>query len=171
MRVEGVHPREIQDSVLFGLVVTKADAGILRLKTVLGNVSIFDVVRQRIVRNLVIVPPNGTDYAELIGGIDIEDKGPEAADTVCGVMHDLRDGRLQAEIGSIAVDRSVIGEPLGVATKIELVVGLMEVAGTEDEFRLVVAFETCSGHNVEDPVGAVAEFGAVAAAIGLQVIN
>ena len=52
-----------------------------------------------------------------------------------------------------------------------MIVGLVEVSRAHDEFGFIVAFETGAGHDIEDPVGAVAEFGAVAAAIGLHIFQ
>ena len=57
------------------------------------------------------------------------------------------------------------------AAEAELVVGLVEIAGGEDEFALVVALEAGAGHDVEDAVGAVAELGAVAAAVDFDIID
>ncbi len=95
-------------------------------------------------------------------------KPPYAVD---GIVHDLGNRRLQAEIAAVAVDAGVVGEAFGVAAEAEGVVGLVEVAGAEDEFGLVVALETGAGHDVEDAVGAVAELGAIAAAIDFHVIH
>jgi hypothetical protein len=55
--------------------------------------------------------------------------------------------------------------------KAERVVGLVEVAGAEDQFGLVVALEAGAGDDVEHAIGAVAELGAVAAAIDFQVVD
>ena len=53
----------------------------------------------------------------------------------------------------------------------ELVVGLEEVAGGEDEFGLAVALEAGAGDDVEDAVGAVADVGGVAAALDFEVVD
>ena len=55
--------------------------------------------------------------------------------------------------------------------KLNCVVGLIEIAGAEDDFGFVVALEAGAGDNVEDAVGAIAELGAVAAAIDFQVVD
>ena len=86
-------------------------------------------------------------------------------------MHDLGNGRLQAEIAAVAIDAGVIGEAFGVAAEAEGIVGLIEIAGAQDEFGLVVALESGAGHDVEDAVRAVAELGAIAAAIDFDVIH
>ena len=104
-------------------------------------------------------------------GSTLKMKRPEAADAVDGIVHHLRNGRLQAEIAAIAVDAGVVGEAFGVAAEAERVVGLVEVAGAEHEFGLVVALEAGAGNDVEDAIGAVAELGAIAAAIDFDVIH
>ena len=57
------------------------------------------------------------------------------------------------------------------AAKAELIVGLVEVAGGEDEFAFVVALEAGAGDDVEYAIGAVAELSAVAAAIDFDVVE
>ena len=86
-------------------------------------------------------------------------------------MHDLRNGRLQAEIAAVAVDAGVIGEALGVTAEAELIVGLVEVAGGQDEFAFVVALEAGARDDVEDAIGTIAELRAVAAAIDFDVFQ
>ena len=61
-------------------------------------------------------------------------------------MYNLGNGRLQAEIAAVAVDAGVVGEAFGVAAKAEGVIGLVEVAGAEDEFGFVVALEAGAGN-------------------------
>ena len=132
---------------------------------------VFEVVGIGIVGDLVIVAAEGGDEAELVGGIDVVDEVSEAADAVDGIVHDLGNGRLQSEIAAVAVDAGVIGEAAGVAAEAELIVGLVEVAAGEDEFGFVVALEAGAGNDVEDAIGAVAELGAVAAAIDFDVVE
>src|ERR1700692_3197553 len=86
-------------------------------------------------------------------------------------MHNARDGRLQAEIATAAVDADVIGEALGVTPEAERIVGLIEITSAEHELRLVVAFETGSGHDVEHTVGSISKLGAVTTAIHFQVVD
>ena len=71
----------------------------------------------------------------------------------------------------LRVDAGVVGEALGVAAEAEGVVGLVEIAGAEDEFGLVVALEAGARNDVEDSVGAVAELRAVAAAIDFDIVE
>ena len=59
----------------------------------------------------------------------------------------------------------------GVASEIELVVGLVEVAEAGDQLSLIIALEAGAGNDVEDSVGAVAEFGAIAAALDFHVVH
>src|ERR1700688_1782849 len=86
-------------------------------------------------------------------------------------MHNLRDGRLQAEIAAGATEADVIGEALGVTAKTERVIRLIKIARAEYEFGLIVAFETGAGHYVEHPVGSISKFGPVAAAIHFHVVD
>src|ERR1700686_283101 len=86
-------------------------------------------------------------------------------------MHNLRDRRLKAEIATVAVDADVIGEALRMTPKAERVIGLIKIARAEDEFGLIVAFETGAGYHVEHTVGSIAKLGPVAAAIHFHVIN
>jgi len=46
-----------------------------------------------------------------------------------------------------------------VAAEVQLVVGLIEVAGAEDEFGFVVALKTCARGDVENAVSAVTVVG------------
>ena len=102
MRVESVHPGEKNAGIGFVLAVAKADAGILCTEAVGRDRSILDVVGKRIVGDLKIVAAERSHQAKLVGGIDVEDERAEAADAVVGVVHDLRNRRLQAEIAAVA---------------------------------------------------------------------
>ena len=86
-------------------------------------------------------------------------------------MNYLRNGGLQTEIAAVGVDAGVVGEALGVAAKAEGIVGLVEVSGAEDEFGLAVALEAGAGDDVEDAVGAITEFCAVASAVNLEIVD
>ena len=55
--------------------------------------------------------------------------------------------------------------------KLNCIVGLVEIAGAEDEFRFAVALESGARHDVEDAVGAVAEFRSVAAAADFEIVD
>ena len=153
------------------LAVAQADAGVLRTEVVGRDRSILDVVGKRIVRDLEVVAAKRSHQAKLVGGIDVENERAEAAEAVDGVVDDLGNGRLQAEIAAVAVDAGIVGEAFGVAAKAEGVVGLVEIAGAEHEFGLVIAFEAGAGNYVENSIGAVAEFRAVAAAIDFNIFH
>ena len=86
-------------------------------------------------------------------------------------MKNLAHRRGEAVVAAVAVEAGVVGELFGVIAEVELVVGLEEVAGGEDEFGLAVALETSARHDVEDAVGAVADIGGVAAALDLDVVD
>src|SRR2546425_6234555 len=86
-------------------------------------------------------------------------------------MQNRGSGSLQAEIGAIAAHAGVIGKSISVAAEVELIVGLIEVANTEDELGFVVAFESGARGDVKNAVSAVAVVGGVAAALRLQSIN
>ena len=53
----------------------------------------------------------------------------------------------------------------------DLVVGVVITAIAADEFRLPVALESRASHDIKDSVGAVAIFGAIAAALNLEIID
>ncbi len=86
-------------------------------------------------------------------------------------MENQADGRGEAIVAAVAAEAGVVGELLGVVAEVELVVGLEEVAGGDDELGLAVALEAGAGHDVEDAVGAVADVGGVAAALDLDVVD
>ena len=92
-------------------------------------------------------------------------KDPKPPMTVDGVVHNLGHRRLQAEVAAVAVDARVVGEAFGVAAEAKCVIGLVEVACAQDELSLVVALEAGARDHIEHAVGAVAELGAIAAAI------
>ncbi len=89
-------------------------------------------LRARIIRvegDLVEVPPQLRDQAELILRIRVIDQRGEAAEAVGSVVDNRRRGSLQAKIGAVPVHAGVISEAIRVAAKVELVVGLIKVAG------------------------------------------
>ncbi len=86
-------------------------------------------------------------------------------------MNHLPDGRLQTVVAAISVHTHVIGEALGVPPEIELIVGLVPIAERGDQFRLIVALEAGSGHDIEDPISAVSVFRVVAAALHFEIID
>ncbi len=54
-------------------------------------------------------------------------------------MDHFGNGRLQSEIAAVPAHTGVVSETLGVAAKTKGVIGLVEVAGADDELGLVVA--------------------------------
>src|SRR5260370_20547730 len=100
----------------------------------------------------------------------VEQRG-EATEAVGRIVDDRRRGILQAEIRTISVHTGVISEATGVAAEVELVIGLIEVAGTENEFGFVVALKAGARRDVENAVSAVAVVRGVAAALRLHGVN
>src|SRR5579864_922341 len=86
-------------------------------------------------------------------------------------MNNLRNRSLNSQIAAIRIHAGVIGEALGVAAKVEFVVGLIKIAEAGDEFGLIVALEAGTGNNVEDAVRSISKLSAVAAAINLHVVD
>ena len=132
---------------------------------------LLDAVGVGVVGNLEEVVAELGDEAELVLRGAVVDEGGEAAVAVGGIVDDLADGRGEAVVAAVAVEAGVVGELFGVVAEVELVVGLEEVAGGEDEFGLAVALEAGAGDDVEDAVGAVADVGGVAAALDLEVVD
>src|SRR6267378_3753327 len=116
-------------------------------------------------RHLIKIAARLSDQAELVLRIQVEDERSEAPEAVGGVVADRGGGSLQAEIGAVSVHAGVIGEAIAVAAEVELIIGLIEVAGGEDEFGIVVAFEAGAWGDVEYTVGAVAIVGGVTPAL------
>ena len=160
--VEGVEPGEGDDGV--GLVLAVA-------KTAGVELLVAEAVRVGVVGDLEVVVAKLGDEAELIFGAAVVDEGGEAAVAVGGIVEDHADGRGEAVVAAVAVEAGVVGEVLGVVAEVELVVGLEEVAGGDDELGLAVALEAGAGDDVEDAVGAVADVGGVAAALDLDVVD
>ena len=157
-----MNPGKIHDRIGFVIGVAQATA---------VEEGTLQVVEVGVVGNLVIIPAQRSDQAKLVRGIDVEDQRAEATVAVGRVMNDLRDRRFNAQIAAIGVDAGIVGEALGVAAKAELVVGLIEISGAEHEFGLAVTLKSGARHDVEDAVGAVSEFGAVAAAADFEVVD
>ena len=132
---------------------------------------VFEAVGIGVVGDLEEVVAELGDEAELVFGGAVVDEGGEAAVAVGGVVEDCGDGRGEAVVAAVAVEAGVVGELFGVVAEVELVVGLEEVAGGEDELGLAVALEAGAGDDVEDAVGAVADVGGVAAALDFEVVD
>jgi len=93
-------------------------------------------------RHLIKIAARLSNQAQLVLWVQIEDERSESADAVGVVVLDPGGRRLQAEIGAIAAEAGVIGEAIGVAAEVELIIGLIEVAGGEDQLSFVVSLET-----------------------------
>ena len=157
-----MQPGEGDDGV--GLVLAVAQAAGVELL-------VPEAVGVGVVGDLEVVVAELGDEAELVFGGAVVDEGGEAAVAVGGVVEDLGDGWGEAVVAAVAVEAGVVGEFFGVVAEAELVVGLEEVAGGEDEFGLAVALEAGAGDDVEDAVGAVADVGGVAAALDFDVVD
>ena len=132
---------------------------------------VLPVVGVGVVGDLVVVGAELGDVAKLVGGVVVVDERGEAAVAVLGVVDGCGDGRLKSVVAAVAVEAGVPGEFFGVVAEAELVVGLVEVAGGEDELGLAVALEAGAGDDVEDAVGAVADVGGVAAALDFEGVD
>ena len=109
--------------------------------------------------------------AELVLGGLVANKGDEAAAGVGGVVEDLPDRRGEAVVGARAGEAGVPGSPRGVVAERELDFAGVEVAGGKQKFGFAIALESVAGQDVEDAVGAVADVGGVAAALGFELID
>src|SRR5438094_743029 len=79
--------------------------------------------------NLIEIASRLGDEAQLVVRIRVVDQRSEAAEAVRGIVNHGRGGSLQPEIGAVSVHAGVIGEAIGVAAEVELVVGLVKIAG------------------------------------------
>src|SRR5271165_1792427 len=86
-------------------------------------------------------------------------------------MNDLRNRCLNAEIAAISVHAGVISEALGVTAKVELIVGLIEVARTQDQFGFIISLKARARGDVEDSVGAIPVGRVVASPLDFQVVD
>src|ERR1700674_1668806 len=153
------------------VAVAKAEAGVLRSEVVPGYGSVLKVVRKRIVGDLVVVLAQRGNETQLIGRVYVKNQGPETAVAIGGIVHHFRNRRLQAEIRAVPIHTGVVSETLRVTTEAELIVRLIEVAGTQNQLSLIVALEPGTRNDVEHAISPVAEFRAVAAAVDLHVVD
>src|SRR5260370_1172227 len=86
-------------------------------------------------------------------------------------MDHIRDRRLQAEIAAVPIQTGVVSKTLGVTAEAELVISLIKVAGAENEFCLIIAFEARARNDVEHPICPVAHVRAVTSPIDLHVVD
>ena len=91
----------------------------------------------------------------MIFWIEIEHQRSEASETIFGVVKNLSYRRFQAEIAPVRVQTRVVGEALRVSSKIDLVVGLIEVSDGGHEFGFVVSLEAAPWDDIKNTVGAV----------------
>ena len=85
LRIKSVDPRRIDQHIGFMVAVARARA--VKLRT-------LQIVKVRIIRNLVVILTQCGYKAKLIGRIHIEDQRPETSIAVVRVVYDLRDRRL-----------------------------------------------------------------------------
>src|SRR5579863_9047931 len=169
-RIEGVYPGKGRERVRFVSAVAKIQAGILSSELAVDQI-VLDVVGIRIVGNLIVIPAQRSHDAQLVGRINIKDEGDEAAETIFGVVNHLWNRGLDAEIATVKVDAGIVSESLGVAAEAESIVSLVEISCAEHQFSLAVAFKASAGSYIEHSVGAVADLGAVASAIDLEIVD
>ena len=144
--MEGSHPGEVQQCVGFMLAV-------------------------RCFGDLVVVLPNRSHQAQLIRRVHVENERSESAVAIFGVVNDGGARSLQSKIAAVSVEAGVVGKTPGVPSKVDLAIGLIEIAEAQSKFALPVAFEAGARNHIEDAVGAVAVTRIVAAALGFQVVN
>ncbi len=149
--IEPVHPRQDAEGVglalHIGSLVTRGD------------------------RDVVVVLPRREYEADLVIGRRVVDECAEAAVAVLGIMQDLRDWRLDAQLAAIAVHARVVREVIRMAGDTRVVVGLTEVATADDELGLMVAFEAGPRHDVEYPIGTIALIGFITAALHFEIVD
>ena len=104
-----MHPGKIHDGVRFVVAIANVETRILSGQNAIYQI-VLDVIGERVVRNLVVILAQRSHEAQLVGGIDVENQGSEAAEAVFRVVNDLRDGRLNAEIAAISIDAGIVGE-------------------------------------------------------------
>src|SRR5690348_17067247 len=126
----GAHPGKIDERVGFVLAIAKA-AG--------RELLILRVTCIGIEGNLVIIAPRGSDQAKLILGALIEKQRAESAVTVFRVVLDVAHWRLQAVVAAISIHAGEVSDAAGVAAKIQLIVGLKEIAEAGHRLGLIVA--------------------------------
>ena len=74
----------------------------------------------------------------------------------------------ESQVGTIAVCAHIVGEFVGVAAEINLIVGLVEISRAKNQFAFVVAFKSSARRDVKHAVCAVTVVCRVAAALRFQ---
>src|SRR5260370_9736669 len=151
---ESANPREGSERIVLAIAIAKDRCWIARIN-----------------RHLIKIAARMSDQAKMVLWIQVEAERSESAEAVGRVVSDRGSRSLQPEIGAIAAQAGVIGEAIRVAAEIDLIIRLIKVAGGEDEFGFVVAFESGAWGDIENAVGAVAVVRGVAAALRLQRVN
>src|ERR1022692_3366690 len=152
------------------VAIAKIQAGILSSQLAIYQV-VLDVIGEGVVGNLIVILAQRGHEAQLVGGIDIENEGAEAAVAIFRVVNHLQNRRLDAEIAAVGVDAGIVGEAFGVTAEAEGVVGLVEIPGAEHELGLAVALEAGARDHVKDSISAVTELRAVAPAIDFEIVD
>src|SRR5712692_4169064 len=155
---EGANPGKGQEGIPFPVGIAKKFAeGIIGIGRIEGN--------------LIVIAAQGSDEAQLILRAGVIDERSESAEAIGAVVNHRGSRRLQAEVGAVSVGAGVVSEAVVVAAEINLVVRLIEIAEAEDDFGFVVSLESRAGRDVEHAVSAVAEIGAVAAALYFKSVD
>ena len=130
---EGVNPGK--DRVAVGLLLSVAEGVSVKLL-------VLEVVRVRIVGNLVVILAQLRVEAELVLGVEVVEQRCESAVAVFSVVINLRDRRFQAKIAAISIHARIVGEPLGVTSKVDLVICLIKVPERSSQVRRRCSFRT-----------------------------
>src|ERR1700719_1824217 len=112
-----MYPGKVHKGIGLVLAITEPDAWVLRCAAIRRAWRVLDVVWVGIIRNLVVVPAQRGHKPKLVGRIDVEHQGAEATIPILGIVNDLRNRRLQAQIASIPVYAGIVGKSLGVTPK------------------------------------------------------
>ena len=86
-------------------------------------------------------------------------------------MQDIRARSFQTVVTAITIDAAKVGELLGMAAEVYLIVGLVKRAERREQLALIVSLESGPGNCVEDSIRAVAIGGRKSAALGFQIID
>lgn|ERR1017187_4515323 len=161
---KGVNPVGDEEGVALGLPVAQA----IGLVVLAG---LLPVVEVGVIGNLEVVLTVLRVQAQLIFGRLIPNQGNEAALGVRGIVDDRPDWRCQTVIGSGARQTDILGRRGAVVAYRKLGFYSVEVACGKKQLAVAVALEAIAGQYVKDTVGAVADIGRVAAALGFEGID
>ena len=161
---ERVNPVGDDERVALGLGVAQSEGAV-----VVGRALV--IAAAGVVGDLEEVLPVLRVESNLIVRCLIANEGDEAAAGVGGVVETLRDRRGEAVVGARAGKAGVPGSAGGVVSERELGFAGVEIARVEKEFGFAVALESIAREDVEDAVRAIANVGAIAAALGFQLVD